>query len=160
MNLSAIGQLVHARRSALGLSQARLAMMSGLSRATINQLEGGTLVDLGVAKLIALLDVMGIQLDAGIFNGRQNALQSVSRSASVSYKTLLDPADFASALVVGVLPPQLTPHIATLLDEAPMGLIVAAVEEVAANTSTSPKLLWKHVFHWARDLQSPRGVWA
>jgi len=47
-----------------------------------------------------------------------------------------------------------------LLDEAPMGLIVAAVEEVAANTSTSPKLLWKHVFHWARDLQSPRGVWA
>ena len=134
--------------------------MSGLSRATINQLEGGTLVDLGVAKLITLLDLVGVHLDVTAFQGRTSALQSVSRSASVSYKNILNPAEFATALVDGVLPLQLTPHIATLLDEAPMALIVAAVEEVAANTSTSPKLLWKHLFHWARDLQSPRGVWA
>jgi len=160
MNLSDIGQLVHARRSVLGLSQAQLATLSGLSRATINQLEGGTLVDLGAAKLIALLNLVGITLDAGASKGHQSALQSISRSASVSYKTLLDPNALATALVDGVLPKQLTPHIATLLDEAPMALIVAAVEEVAAISSTSPKLLWKHVFHWARELQSPRGVWA
>jgi transcriptional regulator with XRE-family HTH domain len=160
MNISAIGQLVHARRSALGLSQARLATMSGLSRATVNQLEGGTLVDLGVAKLITLLDLVGVHLDVTAFQGHKSALQSVSRSASVSYKTTLDPAEFATALIDGVLPAQLTPHIATLLDEAPMALIVAAVEEVAANSSTPPKLLWKHLFHWARELQSPRGVWA
>jgi len=160
MNLADIGQLVQARRSALGLSQAQLATMSGLSRATINQLEGGTLVDLGAAKLIALLNLVGIKLDAGASKGHQSALQSISRSASVSYKTLLDPNALATALVDGVLPKQLTPNIATLLDEAPMALIVAAVEEVAANSRTSPKLLWKHVFHWARELQSPRGVWA
>lgn len=160
MNLADIGQLVHARRSALGLSQAQLATLSGLSRATINQLEGGTLVDLGAAKLIALLNLVGIKLDAGASKGQQNALQSVSRNASVSYKKVLDPNALAAALVDGVLPKQLTPHIATLLDEAPMALIVAAVEEVAAIRSTSPKLLWKHVFNWARELQSPRGVWA
>jgi transcriptional regulator with XRE-family HTH domain len=118
MNLADIGQLVHARRIALGLSQARLATMGGLSRATINQLETGSLVDLGAAKLIALLDLLGINLDAGVRKGSKEALQSVSRSASVSYKTLLDPADLAAALVDGALPERITPHIATMLDEA------------------------------------------
>ena len=160
MNLADIGQLVHARRTALGLSQARLATLSGLSRATINQLETGSLVDLGAAKLIALLDLVGMNLDAGARTGRPGALQSVSQTASVSYKTLLAPAALAAALVDGALPKQLTPHIATMLDEAPLSLIVAAVEEVASSSCRNPKLLWKHVFHWAKELQSPRGVWA
>ena len=160
MNLADIGQLVHARRTALGLSQARLATMSGLSRATINQLETGSLVDLGATKLIALLDLVGINLDAGTRKGHQHALQSVSQSASVSYKSVLDPAALAAAMVDGALPERLTPHIATLLDEAPLSLIVAAVEEVATASNMSPKLLWKHLFHWAKDLHSPRGVWA
>ena len=160
MNLADIGQLVHARRTALGLSQARLATMSGLSRATINQLEGGSLVDLGAAKLIALLDLVGINLDAGTRKGHQGALQSVSHSASVSYRTVLNPDALAAAMVDGALPAGITPHVATLLDEAPLSLIVAAVEEVASSNSMSPKLLWKHLFNWAKDLQSPRGVWA
>ena len=160
MNLADIGQLVHARRTALGLSQARLATMSGLSRATINQLETGSLVDLGAAKLIALLYLIGINLDAGTRKGHQHALQSVSQSASVSYKSALDPAALAAAMVDGALPERLTPHIATLLDEAPLSLIVAAVEEVATASRMSPKLLWKHLFHWAKHLHSPRGVWA
>lgn len=160
MNLAEIGQLVQARRLALGLSQARLASMSGLSRATINQLETGSLVDLGAAKLIALLDLVGINLDAGTRKGHKHALQSVSQSASVSYKTLLDPDALAAAMVDGAIPERLTPHIATLLDEVPLSLIVAAVEEVALSSSKPPKLLWKHLFHWAKDLHSPRGVWA
>ena len=160
MNLADIGQLVHARRTALGLSQARLATMSGLSRATINQLETGSLVDLGAAKLIALLYLIGINLDAGTRKGHQHALQSVSQSASVSYKSVLDPAALAAAMVDGALPERLTLHIATLLDEAPLSLIVAAVEEVATARRMSPKLLWKHLFHWAKHLHSPRGVWA
>lgn len=81
MNLAEIGQLVHVRRQALGLSQARLAMLSGLSRATINQLETGSLVDLGASKLIALLDLVGINLDAGRRPGHTDALQLASQSA-------------------------------------------------------------------------------
>jgi transcriptional regulator with XRE-family HTH domain len=160
MNLADIGQLVHGRRQALGLSQARLALMSGLSRATINQLETGSLVDLGAAKLIALLDVVGLNLDAGARKGHAYALQSVSQSASVSYKTPLDPSVLAAALVDGKLPKAITPHIATLLDEVPLSLIVAAVEEVALSRNMPPKLLWKHMFHWARYLHTPRDVWA
>ena len=78
----------------------------------------------------------------------------------MSYRTLHDPAVLAAALVDGALPKGITPHVATLLDEAPLSLIVAAVEEVASTSRTSPKLLWKHVIHWAKDLHSPRGVWS
>lgn len=45
MDLQAIGRLIQARRLTLGLSQQRLARLAGLSRATINQLENGSLVD-------------------------------------------------------------------------------------------------------------------
>lgn len=160
MNLADIGLLVHQRRTALGLSQARLAALAGLSRVTINQLENGALVDLGATKLIALLDLVGINLDAGTRKRQQHALQSVSQTASVSYKTVLDPDILAAALVDGELPARITAHVATLLDEAPLSLIVAAVEEVAAQSDLSPKLLWKHLIAWAHALHSPREVWA
>jgi hypothetical protein len=56
----------------------------------------------------------------------------------------MDPASLATALVDGALPKELTPHSATLLDEAPMSLIVAALEEVAISSSTSPRLVDHH----------------
>jgi len=74
MNLAFIGQLVQRRRRALGLSQARLAKLSGLSRATIHQLETGTIMDLGAAKLMLLLDLLGMKLDASERPARHNAL--------------------------------------------------------------------------------------
>lgn len=162
MNLADIGHLVQARREALGLSQARLAQMGGLSRATINQLENGSLVDLGAAKLMALLNLLGMDLAAQTRTTRTKtkALALLSQTASVSYKTALLPEALARALVDGALPPALVPQVATLLDEAPLPLIVAGVQEVAKRTHTPPKTLWKHLMAWARELQSPRAAWA
>ena len=160
MNLADIGQLVHARREGLGLSQARLARLAGLSRATINQLENGNLVDLGAAKLMMLLDLLGMDLDARPRAPRPKALALLSQTASVSYKHALPPGALADALVAGTLPPALVPQVATLLDEAPLPLIVAGVAEVAQRTHTPPKLLWKHLATWAQALQSPRAAWA
>jgi len=160
MNLMSIGQLVQRRRQALGLSQARLARLSGLSRSTINQLETGALVDLGASKLIGLLDLLGLDLDAHERPPRRHALRLVSQTASVSYKQVLEPQALAEALVSGHLPTQLKPQVATLLDEAPLPIIVGAVEEVATKSSCSAKVLWKHLLQWAHELQSPRQVWA
>ena len=160
MNLTSIGQIVQRRRQALGLSQARLAKLSGLSRATINQLETGTIVDLGAAKLMVLLELLGVTLDAIERPARDHALVLASQTASVSYRERLKPDALAAAMVDGRLPADITPHIATLLDEAPLTLIVGAVEEVARNTQCPAKTLWKHVLQWAHDLQSPRAVWA
>ena len=160
MNLADIGQLVLARREALGLSQARLARLAGLSRATVNQLENGSLVDLGAAKLMVLLNLLGMDLAAQARPRQAQALALLSQTASVSYKRVLLPSTLADALVAGVLPPVLVAQVATLLDEAPLALIVASVEEVAARTQTPPKRLWKHLAQWAQALQSPRTAWA
>ena len=160
MNLADIGRLVQARRHALGLSQARLAKLGGLSRATINQLETGSLVDLGASKLIALLDLVGVDLDAGARHPHGYALQLASQTASVSYMQVLDPQTLSAAMRVGTLPCAITPHVATLLDEAPLSLIVATVEEVALSHGMSPKTIWKHLLKWTQVLGSPREVWA
>ncbi|OJX30604.1 MAG: hypothetical protein BGO74_03550 [Burkholderiales bacterium 68-12] len=160
MNLQEIGQMVQTRREALGLSQDRLARLCGLSRATINQLENGTLADLGVAKLMALLNLLGIELCTQARPLKGNALALLSQTASVSYRRALAPAELADALVRGEVPEAIAPHVATVLDEAPLPLILAAVEQVAHSTHTPPKTLWKHLLRWAQALHSPRPVWA
>lgn len=101
MNLVEIGALVQNRREQLGLTQIQLARMSGLSRATVKQLEGGTLKEVGVTKLLVLFDLFG--LDMTILQPRQlrHALQMASQSASVSYKTVMQPKELQTALVSG-----------------------------------------------------------
>ncbi|MBD8049080.1 helix-turn-helix transcriptional regulator [Limnohabitans radicicola] len=159
MNLTDIGLIVQTRREALGLSQARLARLSGLSRATINQLENGSLVDLGTHRLLGLLHLLGMDLTAQTRTPRTKALALLSQTASVSYKTALMPDALAQALVSGELPDALLPQVSTLLDEAPLPLIVSGLEEVAQRTHTPPKTLWKNLTAWAQALQSPRTAW-
>lgn len=159
MNLADIGLLVQARREALGLSQARLARLSGLSRATINQLENGCLVDLGTHRLLGLLHLLGLDLAAQTRTPHTQALAMLSQTASVSYKTALVPDALAQALASGELPDALLPQVSTLLDEAPLPLIVSGVEEAAQRTHTPPKTLWKNLTAWAQALQSPRAAW-
>lgn len=159
MNLTNLGSLVHERRQEIGLSQAQLAKLSGLSRATINQLETGTILELGVVRLMSLFDLLGISLQANAPQRRRNALELASQTASVSYKNTLNPAELAQALVAGELPKHILPHIATLLDEAPLPLIVSAIEEIANAYHQPPKLLWKNVAKWAQQVQSNRAAW-
>lgn len=160
MNLVNIGLLVHERRQEIGLSQDRLAKLSGLSRATINQLETGIIHELGATKLIGLLDLLGITVEAKHVQHHPNSLQLLSQTASVSYKNALNSAELASALVKGEMPAHMLPHVATLLDEAPLPLIVRAVGEIAAAYQQSPKSIWKNLTKWAEQVQSDRAAWA
>ena len=159
MNLSEIGQHLQQRRDALGLSQERLTKLAGLSRATINQLENGAPNDLGATKLMALLDLVGLHLDVATPKTRHGLLMA-SRIASVSYRTPLAPAQWSQALATGELPAAHLPQVATFMDEAPLPLVVAAVEEAAAKARVPPKTIWRHLARWAVELQSPRKAWA
>jgi transcriptional regulator with XRE-family HTH domain len=159
-NLREIGQLVGQRREALGLSQQRLAKLAGLSRATINQLENGALADLGVSKLANLMDLLGLQLQAGPRLATHRGLQLASRTASVSYKASIGARQLAQALATGELPAEWLPHLSTFIDEAPLPLVVCAVEEAAHARGVPPKRIWRHLTRWASDLRSPRPAWA
>ena len=160
MNLREIGLRVRQRRETLGLSQERLAKLSDLSRATINQLETGSLNDLGVAKLAGLMELVGLRLEATTTPGLRNGLRLAGRTASVSYRTPLTAGQLGKVLATGELPHALVPHVATLLDEVPLSLIVSAVEEAAERAHVSPKRIWRHLVRWAKEMRSPRQVWA
>jgi len=159
MRLAEIGKSVRARREALGLSQEQLAKFAGLSRATINQLENGTLKDLGVAKLVNVLGLLGLGLDARRAPTPVRGLRMASRVASVSYKKPLDAKSLAQALASGEIPAGMEPHLTILLDEAPLQIVVRAVEEAARQEHVPAKRIWQNLARWASELQSPRRVW-
>ena len=57
-----IGRQIRSERKRRKLSQADLAKLLGMSRATISQIENGTVQDVGVRKLIRILEVLGLEL--------------------------------------------------------------------------------------------------
>jgi hypothetical protein len=72
----------------------------------------------------------------------------------------LQSSDLSHSLAYGELPKSIYPHVATLLDEAPLEIIVAAVEEAAQINHVTPKVIWKNINRWAHEMHSPRMAWA
>jgi transcriptional regulator with XRE-family HTH domain len=60
--LFSIGQQIKTARKERNLSQAQLAKALGMSRTTIGQIEHGTVQEVGVRKLIRVLDYLGLEL--------------------------------------------------------------------------------------------------
>ena len=56
------GQCVRTRRQELGWNQDELARMAGVSRSTVYRLEAGTSTSLYPAKLLSVLDALGLQV--------------------------------------------------------------------------------------------------
>ena len=160
MRLSEIGQRIREQRRALGLTQEQLAKLSELSRTTINQMENGTLVDLGYAKLSNLLSVLGLDLQAQPATGLDHALVVAARTASTSYKNTLTPDMLAEILASGHAPDEYRPHLMTLLDETPLPVVVKAIQEAARRSpTTTPRTMMQHMAKWADELHGYRRVW-
>lgn len=70
MQLADIGPLLKAARRKAKLSQEQLASPLGMSRATISALERGRCVEIGFAKLTALLEMVGLQVSVAPRKGR------------------------------------------------------------------------------------------
>lgn len=64
MNLSEIGVLLRSARREQRRTQAELARELGMSRATLSALESGRCAEIGVRKLTALLQAVGLDLYA------------------------------------------------------------------------------------------------
>jgi transcriptional regulator with XRE-family HTH domain len=160
MRLPEIGQRIKEQRRALGLTQEQLAKLSELSRTTINQMENGTLVDLGYAKLSNLLSVLGLDLQARPATGLNHALEVAARTASTSYKNMLAPEKLAEMLASGDAPDEYRPHLMTLLDETPLPVVVKAIQEAAQRSpAATPRKMMQHMAKWADELHSYRAVW-
>ena len=158
MNLAQIGGEIHIKRVQAGLLQEHLAKFAGLSRVTINQLENGTLKDLGYAKLKAVMDVLGLDMETVQPPVLKSALAVAARSISTSYRDVITPDMLSTMLRSGVAPEQFQPHLMSLLDETPLPVVVKAVAE-AATPEVPTKKIMKHLSMWAKQWKVCRTVW-
>jgi transcriptional regulator with XRE-family HTH domain len=60
--LFAIGKQIREARKSRKITQADLAKAIGMSRTTIGQIEKGTVQEIGVRKLIRVLEFLGLEL--------------------------------------------------------------------------------------------------
>jgi len=158
MNLAEIGSKVQVKRLQAGLLQEHVAKFAGLSRVTINQLENGTLKDLGYSKLNAVLDVLGLDITMLQSTGMKSALTVAARSVSTSYKDVLTPEVLADILRSGQAPARFHPHLMAFLDETPLPVVAKAVAEAATPDIPSKKIM-KHLHQWAMEWKASRAVW-
>ena len=163
MDVMGMGSAVRARREELGLSQGQLAHLSGLSRQTLVGLENGSLNDLGVNRAGQVLAVLGLDAPVPTTENRRkkHGLRMAARNANVSYARELRPDVLARMLVSGDVPAPYAPHLTHLLDEAPLSMVVMAVEEAAADAHVPPRKVWRNVAQLAKSLSAHRrDVWA
>jgi transcriptional regulator with XRE-family HTH domain len=159
MNIIEIGLKVAQRRIELGLSQERLAKLSELSRSTIHHLEHGSLNEIGAAKLFKLLELLNIKLKTEDQFVKKHAVEMAIQSVSVSYKRKISSENLVRSLMTGEIQPNSLPHIATLVDELPLSLIVLLVKEIADSNKIPPKKIWSNIYNWANIFKSPRLAW-
>ena len=163
MDLSNLGATIRERREGLGLTQSRLAQLSGLSRQTLVGLEAGALSDLGFNRVGHLLSVLGLSLGPPSQSARtrKRGLWMAAKNASVSYRDEVAPDTLGRALVSGLVPKGYAAHLTHLLDEAPVPLVVMAVEEAAEKEGVEPKYVWRNVAKLAKALAVHRqSLWA
>ena len=132
MRLQELGHKIRQARTARKLTQAQLAVAAGLSRTTLNQLENGLFPDLGVKKVQAILETLGLSLSVEQKHkpSRPDFISAACTSASVSYRELLAQDELVHALLSGKVPRNRRPHLRTLLDEAPRRVVEGLVHEV------------------------------
>ena len=158
MRIQELGSEIRRARQARGLTQAQLARLAGLSRETLNLLESGLVRDLGIRKVLAVLDHLGLSvtLQQGMPPRRPDYVGMACTTANVSYKSALTEDELIHALVTGKVPAKRSPHLRTLLEETPAALLQGLAEEAAG--WTKPGKLERNLRKLASDLGVSRSV--
>ncbi len=162
--LTEISHAVRERRSEIGLTQAKLAQISGLSRATIAALESGSISNISVIKAESLLETLGLSF-GHLFAQRMpkkagmSALRQASITAGVSYRGSLTPKILAAVLAGEPTPDDFRPHIRKLLNEGPVALLASVAGEMQQSHGISRIQAWVCMRKLARDLRCTRRLW-
>lgn len=159
MRIQDLGGEIRRARAARGLTQARLATEVGLSRKTLNQLENGLVGDLGIRKVLLVLQKLGIALaivEAEKQPRRPDYVRMACTTASVSYRSALTEDELIRALLTGKVPARREAHIRTLLEEAPVPLLSGLAAEAAR--WSKPGKLQRNLSRLSREVGASRGI--
>lgn len=132
MKLEEIGYEIRRVRLGHGLTQAELADAAAITRTTLNQLENGAIKDLGIRKVLAILDQLGLALliDRTPQPKPPDFLRLATTAASVSFKTPISERELLRALLTGRVPRNRRAHLRTLLEESPRALMKGLIQQV------------------------------
>jgi transcriptional regulator with XRE-family HTH domain len=130
MHLPELGSIIRKARRAKGTTQEALAKRIDLSRTTVNQLENGVVPDLGIRKVQALLEDLGLDLHVRPLPRRPNYVRMALGSANSSYREKLTEGELTRALISGHIPRGRRPHLRTLFEEAPPSVLRGVVHEI------------------------------
>lgn len=155
MYLLELGQQLRTLRQAKGWSQSQLASLAGVARETLSRIETGTYNDIGVKKLITLLELVGGQLTAGPKDppSHPDYVKRAVISANVSHRERLHADELIQAFLTGTVPPGKQAHLQTILEELPPGSQDALIEQIGAMASKPDKAK-----EGARQLRRKLGV--
>ena len=81
MDIETVGKAIASRRKASGITQDQLARRAGVSRATIGALEGLAQRELGLNKIVAILNVLKLDLYLSEANSGRPTLEDLQREA-------------------------------------------------------------------------------
>jgi transcriptional regulator with XRE-family HTH domain len=133
MYLAALGPVIRQARKAKSLTQAQLAQRAGVARTTLNQLENGVFPDIGVRKLMAILEIVGQHLTvlpAPNERGEPDYIRMACTSASTSFRERLRPDELVRILLSGKVPAARRPHLRVILEELPAPVLEGVVRQV------------------------------
>jgi hypothetical protein len=132
MRLQDLGQEVRKARLAMNLTQATLARAAGLSRETLNLIENGLVRDLGIRKVLVVLNHLGLEMyvQPRIGVASPDYVRMACTSANVGFKSTLTEDQLIHALVTGKVPARRAAHLRVLFDEAPNTLLSGLAKEV------------------------------
>jgi transcriptional regulator with XRE-family HTH domain len=158
MRIHELGQAIRNARRARNLTQAQLAKTAGISRETLNLLESGLVRDLGIRKVLAVLEELGLALTVELVSrSRQpNYLRMACTSANVSFKSALTEDELVHAIVTGKVPAGRAAHLRSLFDEAPADLLKGLAED--AGKWTRPGKIEKNLEKLAHDSGASRKI--
>jgi len=156
MRLQELGYTIRKARLGLGLTQAKLASGAGLSRTTLNLLENGLFPDLGIRKVKAILDQLGLTLLVQPAARVNDFVRMACTTANVSYRSSLTEDELVRALLNGKVPAGKRPHLRTLLEEAPAGLLRGLVKQ--ASEWSKPGRVEKNLALIADEVGSSRKI--
>jgi transcriptional regulator with XRE-family HTH domain len=156
MYFAALGPVIRQARKARALTQAQLARQAGVARTTLNQLENGVFPDIGVKKLMAILEIVGQRLaviPAARERGEPDYLRMACALAGTRVREPLRPDDLAHVLLTGKVPAGRRAHLRVVLKALPVPALEGVVAQVGA-WSTRERVL-ANVEKIARGLGSP-----
>jgi transcriptional regulator with XRE-family HTH domain len=158
MRIQGLGIEIRKSRQARGLTQAQLARAAGLSRETLNLLESGLVRDLGIRKVLAVLDHLDLAMVLQPMGRtrRPDYVRMACTTANVSFKSALTEEELIHALITGKVPVRRNAHLRALLDEAPEPLVRGLLQEAAQ--WTKPGKLEKNLRKLATEAGASRNV--